>query len=138
MKKRYLLIIYLILIVAAVLIFFFEPFSPIVRLLIIINIIIYLIRTPIIRIFRSIFKKRVIVRIVLSFGINITWGIFLMWLLLAFSPESFVALLSFLIVAVSLTFRETIKNITSGFFILATEQFEVGDLIMAMMLDKRR
>jgi hypothetical protein len=52
-----------------------------------------------------------------------------MWLLFAFSPESFVALLSFLIVAVSLTFRETIKNITSGFFILATEQFEVGDFI---------
>jgi small-conductance mechanosensitive channel len=52
-----------------------------------------------------------------------------LWLLLAFSPEMFVALLSFLIVAISLTFKETIKNITSGFFILTTEQFEVADFI---------
>lgn len=129
MKKRYLLIIYVILIVVTVLIYLFEFYEPVVRLLILTNVVIYLIRIPIQRIIRSIFKKNVIIRIILSFGINIIWGIFLMFLLFAFSPESFIALLSFLIVAVSLTFRETIKNITSGFFILATEQFEVGDFI---------
>lgn len=129
MKKRYLLIIYVVLIIAAVLIYFFQPLDMMVRFLLIVNIVIYLIRTPVIRITRSVFKKSVLIRVGVSLGLNITWGVFLLWLLLAFSPEMFVALLSFLIVAISLTFKETIKNITSGFFILTTEQFEVADFI---------
>ncbi|TFF99369.1 MAG: mechanosensitive ion channel [Promethearchaeota archaeon] len=129
MKKRYLLVVYIILIIAAVLIYFFTPYELIIKWLIVVNIIIYLIRTPIIRIVSSIFKKKPVIRIVISFGINITWAVFIMWLILAFSYETFIALLSFLIVAISLTFKETIKNITSGFFILTTEQFEVGDFI---------
>ncbi len=129
MKKRFLVIIYIILITSAVLICFVPTLDPIIQLLLVINISIYLIRTPISRIIASLLREKVIYRIIISLSINITWGVFLMLLLFALSPEMFIAILSFLIVAISLTFKETIKNISSGFFILTTEQFEVGDFI---------
>ncbi|TXT63327.1 MAG: putative MscS family protein YkuT [Promethearchaeota archaeon] len=133
MKKRYLLLIYIALVTLITLIFlypsfFFPGVNPLAVDLIIINIIIYLIRTPIIRIIAYIFRKRLI-RIVITSLINITWGVFLLGLLFALSLETFIAVLSFLIIAVSLTFKKLINNITSGVLMLTTEQFEIGDLI---------
>lgn len=129
MKKRYLLLVYVALIVLAILIFFYSGLDQMIINLLIINIVIYIVRTPIIRIIGSIFKKRVIVRVVVAAILNLIWGIFLLWLLFMVSPETFVALLSFLIVAISLSFKTLIRNISSGFLMLTAEQFEVGDLI---------
>ncbi|TFG01989.1 MAG: mechanosensitive ion channel [Promethearchaeota archaeon] len=133
MKKRYLLLIYVVLITLTTLIFlypnfFFPGFDPLVVDLIIINIIIYLARTPIIRIIAYFFEKRLF-RIVITSLINIFWGIFLLIFLYFWSEETFIAVISFLIVAVSLTLKKLVNNITSGVLMLTTEQFELGDLI---------
>jgi len=133
MKKRYLLLIYIILITLTALIFFYSGFffpglGPIAVNLIIINLVFYLIKTPIIRIISYFFRKRLI-RIVITSIINIAWGVLLLWLLAAISFDTFIAVISFLIVAISLTFRKLINNITSGVLMLTTEQFEIGDLV---------
>lgn len=133
MKKRYLLFIYLAVITLTILIFlypnfFFPTIPPLAVDLIIINIIIYLIRTPIVRIIAYFFRKNLI-RIAITSLINIIWSIFLLIFLWALSPETFIAVVSFLIVAISLTFRKLVTNITSGFLMLTTEQFEIGDFI---------
>jgi len=133
MKKRYLLLIYIVLITLATLIFlypsfFFPGVDPLAVDFIIINIIIYLVRTPIIRIISYFLEKRLI-RIVITSLINIFWGVFLLILLFFLSAETFIAVISFLIIAVSLTFKKLINNITSGVLMLTTEQFELGDLI---------
>lgn len=133
MKKRYLLLIYIVLITLTALIFFYSSFffpglSPIAVNLIIINLVFYLIKTPIVRIIAYFFRKRLI-RIVITSIINIIWGILLLWLLATISFDTFIAVISFLIVAISLTFRKLINNITSGVLMLTTEQFEIDDLV---------
>jgi small conductance mechanosensitive channel len=129
MKKRYLLIFYVLLIIGAILLYFYSSLDPLIVDLIIVNIVIYIIRTPLVRLIGSIFKKKVIVRVIVSAFLNLIWIIFLLWLLFVLSPETFVALLSFLIVAVSLSFKSLVRNISSGFLMLTAEQFEVGDII---------
>jgi small-conductance mechanosensitive channel len=61
--------------------------------------------------------------------INIIWLIFPFWLVFIISPIYFVAIVSFLVVAISLTFQNIINNIASGIMLLSSEGFEVGDLI---------
>lgn len=50
-------------------------------------------------------------------------------LLFNVAPDFSVAIISFLIVAISLTFRERIDNIVSGILILTAEDFEVSDMV---------
>ncbi|MFX1389932.1 MAG: mechanosensitive ion channel domain-containing protein [Promethearchaeota archaeon] len=61
--------------------------------------------------------------------VNIVWLIFPFWLLFVISPIYFVAIISFLVVAISLTFQNIINNIASGVMLLSSEGFEAGDLI---------
>ena len=61
--------------------------------------------------------------------INIIWLIFPFWLISVASPIYFVAIISFLVVAISLTFQNIINNIASGIMLLSSEGFEAGDLI---------
>jgi len=74
------------------------------------------------------FKKRSY-RTVVSIAITIIWSIFLFWLLYVFEDTLFFAIVPFLIVAVSLNFKNIINNVASGALLLSSGQFEIGDLI---------
>jgi hypothetical protein len=73
--------------------------------------------------------KGKISRFLFSITINLIWIGFVIWLIFSFDPVFGAAITSFLIVAISLTFRNRINNIVSGAMIILTEGFEVGDLI---------
>lgn len=95
---------------------------------IIVNIIVYLIRTAFLGIITSTMKGK-ISRFLFSISINLIWIGFVVWLIFSFDPVFGAAIVSFLIVAISLTFRDRINNIISGIMIILTEGFDVGDLI---------
>jgi small-conductance mechanosensitive channel len=57
------------------------------------------------------------------------WLVFPFWLIFIISPIYFVAIISFLVVAISLTFQNIINNIASGIMLLSSEGFEAADLI---------
>ena len=94
----------------------------------IVNIIVYIIRTILLGISKAILKGKTI-HFLVSIVINSIWIGFLIWLVTMFSPVYAAAIVSFLIVAVSLTFRNRINNVVSGAMIILTEGFEPGDLI---------
>jgi small-conductance mechanosensitive channel len=96
--------------------------------LILINVIILVLRKPLVVLAAYLFKRR-FYKTMVSIIINGVLGVFLLWLLLDFSAELFIALLSFMIVAISLNFSKIINNIASGGLLLMSEQFDVGDLI---------
>ena len=129
MKKRYYVLIYTILLLMALWVLYFSGWEQMVIILITINIIVYALRKPLNSLAAFIFKRRRSYRVVISIAINLTWCIFIFWLLITISAELFIAVISFLIVAISLNFRNVINNIVSGILLLTTEQFEVGDLI---------
>ena len=95
---------------------------------IIVNILVYIIRTILLGIINKTMKGKIL-RFVFSIVINFTWIGILLGYLTAITPEYGAAIISFLIVAVSLTFKNRINNIVSGAMIIINEGFEVGDLI---------
>jgi len=128
MKKKYYLVIYLILIVVAILVIYLSTWTQIVKNLIVVNIILYIIRKPIISITAIITKKRSY-RTFVSISVTLIWGIFLFWFLIEFDPTLFFAIVPFLKIAVSLNFKNIISNMVSGALLLSSDQFEIGDLI---------
>lgn len=76
----------------------------------------------------NLIKNRV-TRFVFSLVLNIVWIIFIFMLLIVLAPDYAISIISFLIVAISLTFRNLINNISAGVMIIASEQFNVGDLV---------
>jgi len=128
MKKKYYFLIYLILIVVAILVISLSTWTQVVKILIVINIIIYIIRKPLGSITAAISKKRSY-RMIVSLTINIIWSIFLFLFLIEFDPTLFFAIVPFLVVAVSLNFKNIINNMVSGALLLSSDQFEIGDLI---------
>jgi len=66
---------------------------------------------------------------IVSLTINIIWSIFLFLFLIEFDPTLFFAIVPFLVVAVSLNFKNIINNMVSGALLLSSDQFEIGDLI---------
>jgi len=128
MKKRYYALIYLIIIAILFWVFYLSPWEQIIIDLIIIIGIFYILRKPISSLFNYLVKKRLYRAIILT-AYNIIGGFFIFWLLLEISDELFIAIISFLITAVSLNFRLILNNITSGTILLTAGQFEVGDLI---------
>jgi len=128
MKKSYYPILWGILIIIGVWIYFFSNWDETLVNLISINIFLFIIRIPLRRLSASVIKKRLL-RGIISAIFNIIWIVFAFWLLFTISPDTFIALLSFILIAVSLTFRSFINNVTSGALILTSEQFEIGDLI---------
>ncbi len=95
---------------------------------IIINIFVYVLRTIIVRIVSYVLKTKII-RFLINFIINIIWIIFVFELIYTIEPTLGVTITSFIVVAVSLTFRDRINNVASGILILASETFDIGDLI---------
>jgi hypothetical protein len=73
--------------------------------------------------------KGKISRFIFSIVINLIWAGFVVWLIFSLDENYGLAITSFLIVAISLTFRNRINNIVSGAMIILTEGFDVGDLI---------
>ncbi|MFO8018218.1 MAG: mechanosensitive ion channel [Promethearchaeia archaeon] len=96
--------------------------------LILINIIVYFLRTVLIRINSYLFRGK-IVQYMLSILINIIWSVFVFWLLFAINPFLATGIISFLVAAIALTFRDRINNIASGVLILFSGSFEVGDFV---------
>ena len=66
---------------------------------------------------------------IVSLSVNIIWSIFLFWFLIEFNRPLFYAIVPFLVVAVSLNFKNIIINMVSGALLLSSNQFEIGDLI---------
>jgi small-conductance mechanosensitive channel len=66
---------------------------------------------------------------IVSISVNIIWSIFLFWFLIEFDPTLFFAIVPFLVVAISLNFKNVINNMVSGALLLSSDQFEIGDLI---------
>jgi hypothetical protein len=95
---------------------------------IMVNIIVYLIRTILLGIINYTMHGK-ITRFIFSVVINLIWASFILWLVFSINGTYALAIISFLIVAISLTFRNRINNIISGAMIILTEGFEVGDLI---------
>lgn len=128
MKKKYYFLVYFILIITAVWVIYLPPWGQSVKNLIVINIIIYIIRKPLNSFSAYLFKKRSY-RTVVSIAITIIWSIFLFWLLYVIEDTLFFAIVPFLIVAVSLNFKNIINNMASGALLLSSGQFEIGDMI---------
>jgi len=128
MKKKFYFLIYFILIITALFVIYLPPLEQSVKNLIVINIIIYIIRKPLNSFSAYLFKKRSY-RTAVSITITIIWSIFLFWLLYVIEETLFFAIVPFLIVAVSLNFKNIINNIASGALLLSSGKFEIGDLI---------
>ncbi|MBD3195931.1 MAG: mechanosensitive ion channel [Candidatus Lokiarchaeota archaeon] len=137
MQKKYQIVLAILLSIFAILALFYgDPiweFLGLSSLLvnsIIINIFVYVGRVIIIRLVNYFLKTKMI-RFLINFIVNIIWIVFIFELLFIV-PELqtvAIAITSFVVVAVSLTFRERINNIASGILILSSESFNVGDLI---------
>lgn len=137
MKKKYQIILAIILTILGILallygdpVWQFFGLEPLLVILIIINIFVYVGRTIIIRLVKYFLKTKMI-RFLINFVVNIIWIVFIFILLFNIPTlQAFaVAIISFIVVAVSLTFRDLINNIASGILILSSESFDVGDLI---------
>jgi small-conductance mechanosensitive channel len=128
MKTKYSVLKYIILIVIGILVFLFSTWPQVVINLVLINILIYILRKPLKALAAYIFKKR-FYKAIVSVTINIVWSSFMLALLWFVSDDLFLALLPFIILAVSLNFKNIVNNIASGLLLLASEPFEIGDLI---------
>ena len=128
MKKKYYLLIYLILALVAILVIYLSTWTQVVKNLILIIIIVYIIRKPLSSITAFITKKRSY-RTAVALSVNVIWSIFLFWFLIEFDPTLFFAIVPFLVVAVSLNFKNIISNMVSGALLLSSDQFEIGDLV---------
>ncbi len=128
MKKKYYFLTYLILIIVAILVIYLSTWTQVVKNLIVINIIVYIVHKPLNSITAFITKKRSY-QMIVSLSVNIIWSIFLFWFLIEFDPTLFFAIVPFLVVAVSLNFKNIINNMVSGALLLSSDQFEIGDLI---------
>ncbi len=128
MKKIIQLIISLLLLATSIYLYFFSGLDIIFLNLILINVIVYFIRTALLR-FNTLYMKNRIVHFISSIIINIIWISFLFSFLFYISPTFTISIISFLVVAVSLTFRDIISNIASGIMIITSQMIEPEDLI---------
>ena len=128
MKKISKIIFYIILILIGVWIYFFSGWEQSLLDLIFFNIIVYFIRSILVNISNNLIKNR-IARFIFGLIVNIVWLFFIFMLLIAIAPDFAISIISFLIVAVSLTFRNLINNVASGMMIIASEQIGIGDLV---------
>ena len=134
MKRIYRIVIWISIIGIFVLIYFYFGFEKLLVNLVLLNLVAYVLRSILIDIFQSLIKN-LLVRYLLLLIINIIWLIFPFWLIASYEPDFFVAIISFLVVAISLTFQNTINNVISGIILLLSGGFEVGDLIQINNID---
>lgn len=128
MKKIYHILLLILGGVVVIWLYFFSGLEGLLINLVLLNIIIYVIRSFLSDLSPYLFKN-VLIRYMFNFGINIIWLFFVFWLILVIESLIFIALISFLVVAISLTFQNIINNIASGIMLISGEGFEAGDLV---------
>ena len=96
--------------------------------LVVLNVIVYIIRTILIR-FINYFLMGKFIRYILSLIINIVWAGFIFTLIGVIQPLLLAIIVSFLAAAIGFTARDRINNVVAGILIFTTGAFEVGDLI---------
>ncbi len=135
MKKIYQIILTVLLIIIGALAIYYWDYiletlnvDPVLVYSIMINIFVYIGRTILIRILNFALGTRKI-RFILVFIINIIWIVFIFELIFIISPQLGVAVISFLVVAISLTMEDRINTVTSGIMLLSASSFDIGDLI---------
>ncbi|TXT60591.1 MAG: putative MscS family protein YkuT [Promethearchaeota archaeon] len=96
--------------------------------LVILNIVVYLIRTILLR-FVNYFLMGKFIRYILSLTINIIWAGFIFALIGFVAPLILTIIIPFLASAVGFTARDRINNIVAGILIFTSGAFKVGDLI---------
>ncbi|MBY9007854.1 MAG: mechanosensitive ion channel [Candidatus Lokiarchaeota archaeon] len=134
MKRIYRIFIWISLIGIFILVYFYFGFEQLLLNVVLLNLVAYVLRSILIDIFHSLIKN-LLVRYVITIIINITWLLFPFWLIFLISPIYFLAIISFMVVAISLTFQNTINNIVSGITLLFSGGFEVGDLVQINNID---
>jgi len=128
MKRIYKIIIWISIIGIFMLVYFYFGFQQLLLNILLLNMVAYVLRSILIDVFQSLIKN-LLIRYIIMIIINIIWLFFPFWLIFTISPIFFVAIISFLVVAISLTFQNIINNIASGVMLLSSEGFEAGDLI---------
>lgn len=128
MKRIYKIFIWITIIAVFIVLFFYFGFEEYALNLILLNLVAYVLRSIFLDVSQSVIKH-LFSRYIFIIIINILWLIFPFWLLYEISDIFFVAIISFLVVAISLTFQNIINNIASGIMLLSSEGFEAGDLI---------
>lgn len=134
MKRVFKIIFWIFIITIGLWIYFFSRLDQLLLNLILINIIVYVLRTILIEVLNSLVKN-LLSRYIFIIIVNIIWIVFVFLLLFELDPIYSITILSFLIVAISLTFQGIINNIVSGILLLSSGGFEVGDLIQTNNID---
>ncbi len=134
MKRIYRIVIWISIIGIFVLVYFYFGFKKLLLNVVLLNLVVYVARSIIIDLSQSLIKN-LLVRYIITIIINIIWLFFPFWLIFMISPIYFLAIISFMVVAISLTFQNTINNIVSGIILLFSGGFEVGDLIQTNNID---
>jgi hypothetical protein len=122
------LIIFIIVIGFGYWIYYYSGLDQFLINLILINIFVYLLRTILVALSNVVVKSRII-RYTFALIVNIIWLGFIFSLLFFISPTFTIAIISFLLVAISLTFSDIINNIASGIILISKEDIEIGDLV---------
>lgn len=122
------LIIFIIIIGIGYWVYFYSGLDQLLINLILINVFVYLLRTILVGLSNAIVKSRII-RYTFALIVNVIWLGFIFTLLLFISPIFTIAIISFLLVAISLTFSDIINNIASGIILVSKEEIEIGDLV---------
>ena len=122
------LIIFLIVIGVGYWVYYYSGLDQLLINLILINIFVYLLRTILVGLSNVIVKSRII-KYTFAVIVNIIWLVFIFTLLLFISPTFTIAIISFLLIAISLTFSDIINNIASGIILISKEEIEIGDLV---------
>ena len=129
MKYYYKYLIYLsLLIPLAIWVYFYSPLPELSVNLFLVIAIVFIIRKPLIMLINFFIKKR-FYRAIVSIIINLIWSFFIFWFIGLINPPFLVAILSFLLISISLNLSKIINNIISGALLLGSGQFEVGDLV---------
>ena len=128
MKRIYKIIIWILFGGLFVLVYYYFGFEQLLVNIFLLNLVAYVVKSVSIDVFQSLVKN-LLVRYIVMLIINIVWLIFPFWLIFELSEIYFVAIISFLVVAISLTFQNVINNIASGVMLLSSGGFEVGDLV---------
>ncbi len=134
MKRIYKIILWISFIGVFILLYIYFGFEYLIVNLVLLNLIVYVVRSILIDIFHSLIKN-ILIRYIFLLIVNIVWLIFPFWLIAVINIDFFVAIISFLVVAISLTFQNTINNIVSGIILLFSGGFEVGDLVQINNID---
>ena len=121
-------IIFIIVVGIGYWVYYYSGLDQLLINLIILNIFVYLLRTILVGLSNVIVKSRIF-RYTFAFIVNIIWLGFIFSLLLFISPTFTIAIISFLLVAISLTFSDIINNIASGIILISKEDIEIGDLV---------